>query len=124
MSGRGILSRIAGQTGPVDEATAILEHVRAVLNTRRESSVCVPSLGVVDFTAAVLPGGADQLARSIRQTLLEYEPRLRSVSVRNVPADGELLLRFDIVAQLAARHGAILRMVTTVQPGGRVDVRR
>jgi hypothetical protein len=89
MSGRGIFSRIAGQTCPVDEATAILEHVRAALNTRRDNSVCVPSLGVVDFTAAVLPGGADHLARSIRQTLLEHEPRLRSMSVRNVPADGE-----------------------------------
>ncbi len=50
--------------------------------------------------------------------------RLRSVSVRNVPADGELLLRFDIVAQLVSRRGVTLRMVTTVQPGGRIDVRR
>jgi type VI secretion system lysozyme-like protein len=124
MNGRGILSRIAGQTGPVDEATAILEHVRALLNTRRDSSVCVPSLGVVDFTDIALPGGVDQLARSIRQTLLEHEPRLRSVSVRNVPAEGELLLRFDIMAQLASRRGVMLRMVTTVRPGGRIDVRR
>jgi hypothetical protein len=49
--------------------------------------------------------------------------RLRFVRERDVPADGELLLRFDIVAQLASRHGVMLRMVTTVRPGGRIDVR-
>ena len=58
----------------------------------------------------------------MRATLLEHEPRLKAVAVRHVPADGELVLRFGIVAQLASRGGKTLRLSTTVRPGGRVDV--
>jgi type VI secretion system protein len=124
MSGRALLSRIAGQGGPADEVESIVRHVRALLNTRRGDAPCAPGLGVIDFSDMVytFPGGAQQVAASMRATLLENEPRLRAVTVRHVPEDGELLLRFDIVAQLASRGGKTLRLSTTVRPGGHVDV--
>ncbi len=124
MTGRGLLSRIAGDGAPLDEIPSILAHVRALLNARRGDTPCAPGLGVADFADIVhaFPGGVDQLARSIRSTLLEFEPRLRAVSVRPIPSEGELILRFEIAAQLASRTGRILRMTTTVRPGGRIDV--
>ena len=79
---------------------------------------------MADFADVVhaFPGGIEQLARSMRATLLEHEPRLRVVSVRHVPGDDPLVLRFEIAAQLASRAGRTVRMTTTVRPGGRVDV--
>jgi type VI secretion system protein len=102
----------------------VVQHLRALLNTRRGEAPSAPSLGVVDFSdlAGVYPGGPQQIAASMRATLLEHEPRLKAVSVRPLPFDGDLVLRFDIVAQLATKGGRTLRLSTTVRPGGRVDV--
>jgi type VI secretion system protein len=124
MTGRGLLSRITGDTAPLDEVPSILAHVRALLNSRRGGTPSAPGLGVADFADIVhaYPGGVDQLAKSIRSTLLEYEPRLRAVSVRPIPGDGELTLRFEIAAQLASRAGRTLHMTTIVRAGGRIDV--
>ncbi len=125
MSGRGLLSRIASGAAPADEVDAIIEHLRVLLNTRQGEVVCSPSYGVVDFTDVVhaMPGATQTLVKSIRATILEHEPRLRNVSVRPVTQDGELLLRFEISAQLAnQRSGRTLRFATTVRPGGRYDV--
>ena len=123
MGGRALLSRIAGG-GPTDELESIVAHLRALLNTRVGESPCAPRLGVADFADVVhaFPGGAQQLAASMRATILEHEPRLKAVSVRHLPSSGELTLRFEIVAQRADRPGRSLRLATTVRPGGRVEV--
>lgn len=124
MPGRGILSRIAGDDG-ADEVEAIVEHLRVLLNTRQGEAPSAPSFGVVDFSDMVhaFPGAVQQLVRSIRATILEFEPRLRNVNVRHVTNEGELLLRFEISAQLADQRSArTLRFATTVRPGGRFDV--
>jgi type VI secretion system protein len=121
---RGLFSRIAGDAAPVDAVASIVAHTRALLNSRLGDAVCSPGLGVADFADLVhaFPGGIDQLARSMRATLLEHEPRLRAVSVRHIPGDDLLVLRFEIAAQLASKTMKTLRMTTTVRPGGRVDL--
>jgi type VI secretion system protein len=122
MGGRALLSRIAG-VGPVDEVESIVAHVRVLLNTRLGEAPCAPTLGVPDFADLVhaMPGGIPQLAAAMRSTLLEHEPRLRSVAVRALPGDGELLLRFEIVAHRAAA-GPALKLFTSLSPGGRFHV--
>jgi type VI secretion system protein len=125
MSGRGLLSRVATSSPPGDEVAAIVEHLRVLLNTRQGEAPSAPAFGVLDFSDVVhaMPGVAQALVRSIRATILEHEPRLRSVMVRHVTESGELLLRFEISAQLAdGRAGRTLRFATTVRPGGRFDV--
>jgi type VI secretion system protein len=128
MAGRALLSRIASKDGaPIDEVESILAHLRVLLNTRRGDSVTAPDFGVVDFADVVhdWPGGVQQLARSIRATILEHEPRLRSVAVRYLPEAEGLVLRFEITAQLARAHGGrTLHLSTTMRAGGRVDVSR
>jgi type VI secretion system protein len=121
---RGLLSRIARDGALLPEVESILAHVRALLNARRGEAPCAPGLGVADFADVVhaFPGGVDHLAKSIRATLLEFEPRLKAVSVRPLPSEGQLTLRFEIAAQLTAPGGRALRMTTTVFPGGRVAV--
>jgi type VI secretion system protein len=126
MAARGLLSRIASGAGPADEIGSILEHLRALLNTRQGDSPCAPRYGVLDFSDVVhaLPGAVPALLQAMRATIAEYEPRLKAVSVRHLPVDGELVLRFEVSAQLA-RPGSgarTLRFATTVLPGGHVDV--
>ncbi len=123
MAGRGLLSRIS-HSGPVDELDAVLEHLRVLLNTRQGESPCVPGFGVLDLSDMVhaFPQGYAQLAQQIRATILEFEPRLKNVTVRHIPDEG-LTLRFEIGAQLAGPRGNRgVRFATTVRPGGRYDV--
>jgi type VI secretion system protein len=125
MAGRGILARIASGATPADEVEAIIEHLRVLLNTRQGEVVCAPTYGVVDFSDVVhaMPGATQTLVRSIRATILAYEPRLKNVTVRPVTGEGELVLRFEITAQLAnQRAGRTLHFATTVRAGGRYDV--
>jgi type VI secretion system protein len=126
MSGRGLLSRISARApGPIDPIASIAAHLRVLLNTRRGDSVTVPDFGILDFADVVhdFPGGIQQLAKSIRATVMQHEPRLRNVAVRHVRDENPLTLRFEITAQLAEARGArTLRFATTVRTGGRVDV--
>lgn len=126
MGRRALLSRIGGQSGaPVDEVQSILSHLEALLNTRQGDSPCVPRYGILDFADMVhgFPASIPQLVKSIRSTIMEFEPRLKNVSVRHLPEDGSLVLRFEIAAQLAQAKGMrTLRLATTVLPGGRIDI--
>jgi type VI secretion system protein len=125
VAGRGILARISSGAAPADEVDAIIEHLRVLLNTRQGEAICAPTYGVVDFTDVVhaMPGATQTLVRSIRATIMEHEPRLKNVTVRPATQDGDLVLRFEISAQLAnQRSGKTLRFATTVRPGGRYDV--
>lgn len=126
MGGRALLSRIgASDPRPVDAAESIAANLRALLNTRQGDSAAPPDFGIVDFNDVVheFPSGIQHLAKSIRATIQLYEPRLKNVSVRHLPEESQLTLRFEITGQLAeGRTARTLRYATTVRPGGRVDV--
>lgn len=126
MAGRALLSRVGGgDPAPVDELRSILAHLQALLNTRQGDSPSAPGYGVLDFADLLhgFPASVQQLSKCIRATILEYEPRLKNVSVRQLPEENPLILRFEITAQLAQAKGTrTLRLATTVRPGGRVDV--
>ena len=124
--GRALLSRIAGNDPPPqDEVARIVAHLRVLLNTRRGDAVTSPGFGVDDFSDLVhrFPEAISLLARSLRSTIPEFEPRLKNVSVRHIPDDSPFTLRFEILAQLAQPRGArSVRFTTTVRPGGHFDV--
>ena len=121
MSGRGLLSRIAGNSAG-HEVDSIVAHLRVLLGTCRGDAPAAPGFGLSSFVdmAHDLPDAAHDLAGSIRAAILDYEPRLTNVSVRHVPDDG-LVLRFEIMGQLAGRERPV-KLATTFRPGGRVDV--
>src|SRR5512142_1667324 len=107
MSARGLLGRMGGggSTGSIE---SVMEHLRALLNARQGSAPCAPGFGVIDLSDMVhsFPAGGVQLARAIRDTITEYEPRLRNVYVRHVPDEQDLQLRFEISAQLGEGRSA------------------
>ncbi len=98
--GRGLLSRLTATSvndaRPVNELESIVEHLRALLNTRQGESPSVPDFGVVDFTDLVhnFPEAIQMLQRCIRTTVLQYEPRLKNVVVQHVRDDEVLVLKF------------------------------
>ena len=129
MARRGLLSRIdsgASSTGGLGDASeSIAAHLRVLLNTRKGEAVTAPSFGVVDFTELVhgFPASIQVLQQSIRATILEFEPRVKTVSVRHTPDENPLVLRFEITAQLAEKGArGSLRFQTTVGPGGKIEL--
>ena len=126
-TGRGLLSRIgtAGQSSRhPDEIASIVEHLRVLLNSRRGQSPAATDFGLPDFTdlAHSLPGSLATLQKAIRDTVLQFEPRLQNVSVRHLSDDEALVLRFEITARLRD-EGRTLKLQTRVMAGGKFDVR-
>lgn len=128
MAARGLLDRLqSGGSQPPDEVASIIEHLRVLLNTRKGEAVTVPGFGLVDFSDLVhsFPASVSTLQASIRATILEFEPRLKNVTVRSVPDPDPLVLRFEISAQpvqRSGRPGGTLRFHTQVTPGGQFRV--
>jgi type VI secretion system protein len=55
--------------------------------------------------------------------ILKYEPRLKNVSVRYIPDEEPLVLRFEVVARLNDDSRSLVRLRTSMMSGGnfRVD---
>lgn len=126
---RALLSRIGGlDPAPVEEVRSIIAHLQQLLNTRQGDAPAAQGYGIVDFADLVhgFPAAVQQLARGIRATIQEFEPRLRNVTVRQVPDDDGLALRFEIAAQLShprtASANRTLRLSSTVRPGGQIEI--
>jgi type VI secretion system protein len=129
MRGRGLFAKLrsAGRSSAreIDTVDSILEHLRALLNTRKGDSASAPDFGVHSFIDLVhnFPGAAQIMLRSIKSTVLGYEPRLKNVNVRHLPEEDPLLLRFEITGQLAdANDKRTLRFNTQISAGGRTKV--
>jgi type VI secretion system protein len=128
LAARGLLGRLeAGGAPPADETASIIEHLRVLLNASKGEAVTVPGFGLVDFTDLVhsFPTAVNTLQAVIRATILEFEPRLKSVTVRPVQDPDPLVLRFEITAQPVQRSGksgGVLRFQTAVTPGGKFEV--
>ncbi|HZA13707.1 MAG TPA: type VI secretion system baseplate subunit TssE [Myxococcaceae bacterium] len=128
MSRRGLLARMEEgdpRTDAGDLNESIVEHLRVLLNTRRGSCATQPEFGVVDFTDLVhgFPASVQALQQAIRATILTFEPRLRGVTVRYLPQEDPLALRFEITAQSAHRGArGVLRFSTQMHPGGKMEV--
>jgi type VI secretion system protein len=136
MARRGLLSRLDSEgshASAEDPSESIVAHLKVLLNTRVGDAATVPEFGVVDFTDVVhqFPASVQVLQQSIRETILHFEPRLKNVSVRHVPDEDPLQLRFEITGHLSdaavARGGGgrtrgMLRFRTQLHPGGKMDV--
>jgi len=127
--GRGLLSRLGEPpirgVRPTDETAAVVDHLRALLNTRKGDSATVPEFGVPEFTDLVhsFPAAIQLLQRHIRGTITDYEPRLKNVAVRHLPDENPLILRYEITAQMIGDTSRrSLRFSTQVSAGGRITI--
>ena len=124
---RGVLARLssADPSRQADEVQSILGNLRILLNTREGDSLAAPDFGILDLSDLVhnFPDATQYVQRSIRDTILKYEPRLRNVRVRSISSDDPLRLAFEISARLATgnRRG-LVRVRTEIGPSGRATV--
>jgi type VI secretion system protein len=119
-SSRGLLDRLQRRERGTDPIQSIVAHLRVLLNARPGISSTVPDYGVVDFNDVVhtLPDGVVRIASSIRSAIEIHEPRLKNVTVRPLPPDDALTLRFEIVARVADDRRQLLRLRSFYRPGG------
>jgi type VI secretion system protein len=65
-----------------------------------------------------------EFARSIRQTIQKYEPRLKGIRVRLIPQEEDFLsLRFQIMAQLVTEdHKEPVLFESVVDSDGKISI--
>lgn len=83
---------------------SIVQHLERILNTRRGSVGIAYDYGIPDLTdfRSGFPDSVRDLEMTIRDTVEKFEPRLKSVRVKFIPQDENMLtVTFQIVAQLA-----------------------
>jgi type VI secretion system protein len=80
---------------------AILAHLRQICQTRQGTVLGCPEYGVESISELLhsFPEAIDLMMRSLRNTIVAHEPRLKNVQIRHVPTE-DLILRFDIIAQV------------------------
>ncbi len=90
--------------------SSILEHLRLMCGTRMGSMLTCPDFGVMDPSDLVhaFPDATTLLARSLRVAIETYEPRLQNVRVKFIADEGgDLVLRFEVSAQIARDGGKL-----------------
>lgn len=86
---------------------SVLRHLYQILNTRQGGVMIAQHFGIPDIIDInhAFPESLRDIERSIRQTIMDFEPRLTSVRVKFLYDEEELLfLRFQISAQLKTQR--------------------
>lgn len=111
-----------------DTEQAVTEHIVRMLNTRMGSCLTCPDYGLVEVSEVLydFPDAIGIVQRALKNSIQQYEPRLKNVQVRHIKNEGqsEMLLQFEITAQLHLPDGRrqSLRFGTTVDSSGNVKI--
>lgn len=112
------------QPTPAQVREAILAHLRQICQTRQGTVLSCSEYGVASLSELVhaFPEAIDLMMRTIKASIQSYEPRLRNVVIRHVPAE-DMMLRFDISAQivLGARSTPV-RFETTIDTTRQISI--
>lgn len=138
MSGASLLTRITHAADPHsserhtwrdhDLESAVIAHLRNMLNTRAGSSPTCPDYGLMEVSEVLhdFPDAIGLLQRSIKNSVQQYEPRLKNVQVRQIKTDAmqSMELEFEITAQLHYPDGRRqqLRFGASVDHSGNVKM--
>ena len=135
MSGHTLLARIRNPEFAIarraisdaETRESVVGHLRSMCSTRRGTMITAPDFGVIDVSELVysFPDAIALMARTMRQSIMSYEPRLSSVVIRHAPSEvGDLTLRFEITAQLLnGDHKVAVKFETSIDPARKVNVR-
>ncbi|OLL28258.1 type VI secretion protein [Burkholderia sp. SRS-W-2-2016] len=107
------------------EILSVQANIRRILNTRAGALKHVPDYGLPDLTEVYrnLPASVNDLRNQMEDTLLKFEPRLRSVGIEiDDRPDPGLLVSFTMVCTL--KKAGLVRFGTYFEPAGRMRVER
>ena len=82
---------------------SVLSHLVSMCRTRQGTMLTAPDFGICDVTELVheFPDAIAKLAKAIRNTIENYEPRLANVVVRHVSSDKtDLTVHFEVMATI------------------------
>ncbi|HSN97676.1 MAG TPA: type VI secretion system baseplate subunit TssE [Candidatus Nanopelagicales bacterium] len=138
MAGASLLTRIMHAADPnsterhtwrdQDLEGAIMTHLKNMLNTRQGSSLTCPDYGLMEVSDVLheFPDAIGLLQRSIKNSIQQYEPRLKNVQVRQLKNDvaQAMVLEFEITAQIQYPDGRRqqLRFGASVDHSGNVKM--
>ncbi|MBW2529699.1 MAG: type VI secretion system baseplate subunit TssE [Deltaproteobacteria bacterium] len=139
MSGASLLDRLRRAADPHSSERAmyrgddlesiVVEHLRRMLNTRQGSALTVPDYGILELSELShdFPDALGIMQRAIKNSIVNYEPRLKNVQVRAVPAPGDMnqmFVHFEVTAQLLYPDGQrqAVRFTTAVDESSNVTV--
>ncbi|UQA55631.1 type VI secretion system baseplate subunit TssE [Polyangium aurulentum] len=111
-----------------DLEQAVIAHLGRMLNTRQGSSLTCPDYGLIEVSEVLhdFPDAVGIVQRAIKNSIQQYEPRLKNVQVRHVKneAMGSMVLEFEITGQIHYPDGrrSGLRFSTAVDQSGNVKV--
>ena len=109
-----------------DVESAVTQHLARMLNTRQGSCLTCPDYGLIEVSEVLydFPDAIGIMQRAIKNSIQTYEPRLKNVQVRHIKSEaaGEMILQFEISAQLHLPDGRrqALRFTTAVDGSGNV----
>ncbi|MCP4698986.1 MAG: type VI secretion system baseplate subunit TssE [Gammaproteobacteria bacterium] len=106
---------------------SVLKHMQNMFNTRQGSAVTLPNYGIPDFNDLVsrFPDAITEIKKAIRDSIKNYEPRLRNIRVKHIPdEENPLNLQFEIAGQLVAGRGrgGSVSFTTIMGESGRIRV--
>ena len=138
MSAASLLTRIAHAADPHaterytykdnDLEAAVTSHLIQMLNTRQGSSLTCPDYGLIEVSEVLhdFPDAIGLMQRAIKNSIQQYEPRLKNVQVRNIKNEAmhQMMLEFEITAQLQFPDGRrqALRFSTSMDQNGNVKL--
>lgn len=106
-----------------EKADSIARHLRCLFNSRRGSVAHLPLYGLPDISQIYqeLPDSLYGFIEAIRETVIQYEPRLSHVRVSPVPIQNEdCVIHIRISGVLAA--GDTIQFETYFVSGGAVQL--
>jgi type VI secretion system protein len=105
----------------------ILDHLRGMCSTRIGTMLTRPDYGIPDVTEMLVsfPEAITALQRSLKHTVVTYEPRLTNVRVNYIPSEvNDLIVRFEILAQLVTDDGKTpVKFETVLDVSRKISVR-
>ena len=104
---------------------SVLEHLRVMCETRAGTMVTCPDYGTATVSEMVhsFPDAIAEMARAIKNTIKEHEPRLTNVQITHLPAE-DLTLRYEISAYLVGDGSKVpVQFETSLDSSRRLRVR-
>jgi type VI secretion system protein len=109
----------------IETRESVLNHLKVMCETRAGTMLTCPDYGTATVSEMVhsFPDAIAEMARALRTTIKDYEPRLINVRISHVPAE-DLTLRYEISAQLVSESGNIpVQFETSLDSSRRLTIR-
>ncbi|CND16519.1 type VI secretion system lysozyme-like protein [Yersinia frederiksenii] len=102
---------------------SVVDNMQRILNCRAGTLSHLPDYGLPDMSKVLqgMPGTAHSLLTTLSNTLLKYEPRLKSLNVVLLPQSSPGHLEYGIDAEL--KEYGLVHFGTVFMPEGRVLIR-